>query len=251
GPAFMPAASCDHPIETPVRHPPLKIGTTTATYREAAAVNTLLEALAGQIDAMVNGVIALGGGLVIWRLTNWSRDRADRQAELNTFRQQADALIVAVADVRASADMNHRLWERPWEQVRFMALAAFAAVGEGARVRALGGTEQQMFAAAGGAAARLGLSEIHANKTALAALRGPLVRVHEAAAPLMHHADQRVVETTNELLTAMGDISNTAGLEAALAAFGQAVRAASEPRPSLRVRLRNRLRRRSTTATGN
>ncbi|MET9135150.1 hypothetical protein ABZX44_35890, partial [Streptomyces antibioticus] len=31
GPAFMPATSCDHPIETPVRHTPLKIGTTTAT----------------------------------------------------------------------------------------------------------------------------------------------------------------------------------------------------------------------------
>lgn len=31
GPAFMPAASCDHPIETPLRRPPLKIGTTTAT----------------------------------------------------------------------------------------------------------------------------------------------------------------------------------------------------------------------------
>ncbi len=28
----MPTAGRDHPIETPVRHPPLKIGTTTATY---------------------------------------------------------------------------------------------------------------------------------------------------------------------------------------------------------------------------
>jgi hypothetical protein len=27
----MLATSCDHPIETPVRHTPLKIGTTTAT----------------------------------------------------------------------------------------------------------------------------------------------------------------------------------------------------------------------------
>ncbi|GAA1288409.1 MULTISPECIES: NUDIX domain-containing protein [unclassified Streptomyces] len=31
GPAFMPAASVDHPIETPVRRTPLKIGTTTAS----------------------------------------------------------------------------------------------------------------------------------------------------------------------------------------------------------------------------
>ncbi|MFJ8010765.1 Imm7 family immunity protein [Streptomyces fagopyri] len=28
----MPATSCNHPIETPVRHTPLKIGTTTATH---------------------------------------------------------------------------------------------------------------------------------------------------------------------------------------------------------------------------
>jgi hypothetical protein len=27
----MPAANCDHPIETPVRRTPLKIGTTTAS----------------------------------------------------------------------------------------------------------------------------------------------------------------------------------------------------------------------------
>ncbi|MFE3652878.1 hypothetical protein ACFXO2_34655, partial [Streptomyces sp. NPDC059152] len=31
GPAFMPTADGDHSIETPVRHAPLKIGTTTAS----------------------------------------------------------------------------------------------------------------------------------------------------------------------------------------------------------------------------
>ncbi|MFF1743776.1 hypothetical protein, partial [Streptomyces mirabilis] len=31
GPVFMLATSCDHPIETPVRHTPLKIETTTAS----------------------------------------------------------------------------------------------------------------------------------------------------------------------------------------------------------------------------
>ncbi|MEU7642693.1 hypothetical protein AB0C11_43035, partial [Streptomyces sp. NPDC039016] len=34
GPVLMPAASCDHPIETPVRRTPLKTGTTTATDAE-------------------------------------------------------------------------------------------------------------------------------------------------------------------------------------------------------------------------
>ncbi|GHA70695.1 hypothetical protein GCM10010372_82340 [Streptomyces tauricus] len=214
-------------------------------------MNTLLEALAGQMDTIVNGVIALGSGLVIWRLTNWSRDRADHQVELAVFREQADALIVAVADIRASADLNHRLWERPWEQARFVALAAFAAVGEGARVRVFGGTDRQMFAAAGGAAAKIGLREIHANKAALAALRGPMVRVHEAAAPFLRHADERVVVTTNELLVAVGGIEDTARLEEALAAFGQVVVAVTEPRASRWARLRSRTSRRLTRTTGN
>jgi hypothetical protein len=203
------------------------------------------------MDTIVNGAIALASGLVIWRLTNWSRDRADHQAELATFLERADALIVAVADIRASADLNHRLWERPWEQVRFLVLAASAAAGEGARVRVFGGTDRQVFAAAGGVAARVGLSEIHANKAALAALRGPMVRVHEAAAPFLRHADERVVETTNELLVAVGDIKDTARLEAALAAFGQTVVAIAEPRASLWARLRSRTSRRQIRTAGN
>ncbi|MEU1895713.1 hypothetical protein [Streptomyces pristinaespiralis] len=213
-------------------------------------MNTLLEALAGQADTLVNGVVALATGLVIWRLTNWSRDQADRQTELATFRERADNLIVAVADVRASADLNHRLWERPLQQVRFLALAAFAAAGEGAQTRVLGGSEWQTFASAGGAAAQVGLREIHANKTALAALREPVVRVHAAAASFLRHPDERVVETTNELLAAVGDIKNIARLEEALAAFGQAVVAVSEPRPSLWARLLRRTNRRSTSTTG-
>lgn len=214
-------------------------------------MNTLLEALAGQADTLVNGVVALVTGLVIWRLTNLSRDRADRQTELATFRERADTLIVAVADIRASADLNHRLWERPWEQVRFLALAAFAAFGEGARVRVMGGSEQQTFAAGAGMAARIGLREIHANKTALAALRDPMVRVHAAAAPFLRHPDERVVEKTNELLAAVGDIENTPRLEAALEAFGQAVVAVAQPRPSLWARLRRRTSRRSISTAGN
>ncbi|MET7931326.1 hypothetical protein ABZT43_47365 [Streptomyces sp. NPDC005349] len=194
-------------------------------------MNMLLEALAGQMGTIVNGVVALASGLVIWHLTNWSRDRADRQTELATFRQQADALIVAVADVRASADLNHRLWERPWEQIRGLALAAVAGIGEGARVRVFGGSERQVFAAAGGAAAQMGQIEIHANKAALAALRGPMVRVYEAAAPFLHHADQRVLATTNDLMAALGDIRDTDRLEAALAAFGRAVAAVPNPAP--------------------
>ncbi|MFD5258426.1 hypothetical protein ACFWM5_37130, partial [Streptomyces bobili] len=41
GPAFMPAAGGNHPIETPVRRTPLKIGTTTATKRRDKRPRTL------------------------------------------------------------------------------------------------------------------------------------------------------------------------------------------------------------------
>ncbi|MGW4087061.1 hypothetical protein ACWEGS_28915 [Streptomyces sp. NPDC004822] len=212
-------------------------------------MNTLLEALAGQMDTIVNGVIALGSGLVIWRLTNWSRDRADHQAELATFRERANALVVAAADVRASAAMNRRLWEHPLEVLRLMFLVACAGSGEGARVRAVGGTNRDMILAGLGEAARLSLREAHASKAALAALREPLVRVHEAAGPFLLHADERVVEATNDLLEAVGDIKDAARLDAALDAFGRAVVAVTEPAPSRWARLRTRMsRRRSISA---
>ncbi|CAM5453511.1 hypothetical protein [Streptomyces hirsutus] len=130
-------------------------------------MNTLLEALAGQAETLVNGVVALAGGLVVWRLTNWSRDRADRQTELATTLERAENLIVAVADVRTSVDINHRLWKRPLEQARFLALIAFAVTGAGVHMRVRGGSAREIFAATVGAAARLGLREIRANKTAL------------------------------------------------------------------------------------
>lgn len=209
-------------------------------------MNSLLEALAGQMDTIVNGVIALGSGLVIWYLTNWSRDRADRQAELAAFRTRADALIVAASDVRASAAMTSRLWEHPWEVLRLVFWVTCSGTGEAARVRALGGAPRDMFAAGLGEAARMSLRETHANKTAVAALREPMARVHETAAPLLSHADERVVEATNELLEAVGDVKNSARLDAALAAFGRAVVAATEPRPSRWARLRTRMSRRST-----
>ncbi|MET8893184.1 hypothetical protein [Streptomyces albogriseolus] len=54
------------------------------------------------------------------------------------------------------------------------------------------------------------------------------------------HPWERAVETTNELLAAVGDIKNTTRLETALEAFGQAVVAVSQPRSSMGARLRGR-----------
>ncbi|TQJ37845.1 hypothetical protein [Streptomyces sp. SLBN-115] len=214
-------------------------------------MNSLLEALAGQMDTIVNGVIALGSGLAIWYLTNWSRDRADHQAELTAFRARADALIVAAADLRVTVKLSRRLWEHPGERARTLYLVLCAAIGAGSLVRALGGTNRQVFAVANGEAARVGLREVHANKAVAAALREPMLRFHEAAAPLLRHPDERVVEATNELLAAARDIENNAKLEAALSAFGRVVVAVTEPRPSRWARLRNRMSRRPIGTPGN
>ncbi|MET9773936.1 hypothetical protein ABZ023_06645 [Streptomyces sp. NPDC006367] len=69
------------------------------------------------------------------------------KTELATFREHADNLIVAIADVGASTDLNHRLWDRPWEKARRLFLFVFAAAGEGARMHVRGGSEWQTFAA--------------------------------------------------------------------------------------------------------
>ncbi|MEU9594223.1 hypothetical protein AB0D84_31515 [Streptomyces sp. NPDC048193] len=66
------------------------------------------------IDLLVIATIA-------WRLTNLSRDRADRAdraAEKGSLRTQADALIVAVLDLRHAAAVNRILWEWHANRVR-------------------------------------------------------------------------------------------------------------------------------------
>ncbi|PNG17892.1 hypothetical protein [Streptomyces cahuitamycinicus] len=47
----------------------------------------------------------------------------------------------------------------------------------------------------------------------------------------MRCSDPAVAAATEQLLNACGDVENTACLEAAMEAFGQAVRAATAPRP--------------------
>ncbi|MFE7300127.1 hypothetical protein, partial [Streptomyces sp. NPDC057579] len=68
GPVLMPAASCDHPIETPVRRTPLKTGTTTATKRFDK--NATKRARGDKDvemawDGLVNGVTGATGGAAV------------------------------------------------------------------------------------------------------------------------------------------------------------------------------------------
>ncbi len=69
-------------------------------------------------------------------------------------------------------------------------------------------------------------------------MREPLTRAATAAAPLMRCSDPAVVSATEQLLNAVADVENTARLEAALEAFGQAVNAATTPQLSWWARRR-------------
>lgn len=92
-----------------------------------------------------------------------------------------------------------------------------------------------------GAAAQLLAREIHADKAALAGVREPMKLVAEALAPLVRHPDANVSTTAQRLLDATTAIRDHDRVEAAIGAFGQAVRAAAQPEPSRWTRLRRRL----------
>jgi cysteine sulfinate desulfinase/cysteine desulfurase-like protein len=136
--------------------------------------------------------------------------------------------------------MNRTLWERPLERLTAVGLAAVTFHAGRAGARIMGGTEWLSQAVGMGAAAQLIAREVHANKAAVAAVREPLKHVTEALAPLVHHPDQRVATAAEELLAATSAILDHAQVEAALAAFGEAVRAAIQPVPSRWSRLRRR-----------
>ncbi|MFF2469811.1 helix-turn-helix domain-containing protein, partial [Streptomyces mirabilis] len=64
-PAFMPAASCHHPNETPVRRTPLKIGTTTATERSGLSFRGLIYIEHGRRNPGVLTILDIAKGLEV------------------------------------------------------------------------------------------------------------------------------------------------------------------------------------------
>jgi cysteine sulfinate desulfinase/cysteine desulfurase-like protein len=160
--------------------------------------------------------------LAAW-LTNRSRNRQEQQAELGALRVQADALTVAVAELQGAAAANRLLWEGPAERARSFLLAVLAFAGGAARARIAGGTDNLSGLVGLGQAAELLSWDRRATKQTVAAVREPLARVAAA---------------TEQLLGACADVENTERLEAALEAFGQAVRAATAPRLSWCARRR-------------
>lgn len=141
-------------------------------------------------------------------------------------------MTVAVAELQGAAAANRLLWEGPTERGRTFLLTVLACMAGAARARIAGGTDMQSGLVGFGQAAELLSRERRASKQTAAAVQQPLVRVAAAAAPLMRCPDPAVAASTEQLLSAAGDMENSARLAAALEAFGQTVRAATTPRPS-------------------
>ncbi|MFD3503897.1 hypothetical protein ACFWWC_26180 [Streptomyces sp. NPDC058642] len=194
------------------------------------------------MDKLIELASTLASGAFIAVLATWlnnrSRNRQEQQAEIGALRVQADAMTVAVMELQGTAAANRLLWEGPAERGRTFLLTLLAFAGGAARARIAGGTDVQSGLVGFGQAAELLSRERVASKQTVAAVREPLARAATAAAPLMRCSDPAIVTATEQLLNALADVENTVRLEAALEAFGQAVRAATAPRPSWWARRR-------------
>ncbi|MFE0778882.1 hypothetical protein [Streptomyces sp. NPDC058861] len=68
-------------------------------------MDKLIEALGAPVSS---GIVAL----LTWWLATRARNRQDQEREREALRGHADALIVAVADLRAAGTANQMLWGR-------------------------------------------------------------------------------------------------------------------------------------------
>jgi hypothetical protein len=210
-------------------------------------VDKTLHFFGGHAEKLLDLLIGVFLAYLGWWLANKSRDRADREAEKAALRGQADALIVAVVDLRHAAATNRILWEGPAERARSFLLALLAGAGGVARAQAFGGSERLNITAGLGSAAEMLAGDRRASKEHTARVREPILRLATAAAPLLRHTDASVATAANGLVTAaFAEVENPTRVEAALEAFEGAVRSVLQPSPSVWARLRGRFRR--TTA---
>ncbi|MFF3911548.1 hypothetical protein ACFYZJ_37730 [Streptomyces sp. NPDC001848] len=182
------------------------------------------------------------GSFLTWSVTTATKKRADAKADRATVRVQADALIVAVFEIRAMARTTKVLWGG-WKENGLSLLLAFAA-GWGGFARTAAVTSQddrgrQLAGAAGlGAAADMVSRDRRETKRLNGALMPAMTRVMTAAAPLLRHPDPQVAAATEKLLAAVTEIEATEALDAALSEFGRAVVPVTTAPPSRWRRLR-------------
>ncbi|MEU9245854.1 hypothetical protein [Streptomyces sp. NPDC048385] len=182
------------------------------------------------------GAVALGAWLTALTSSR-AATRADVKAEHDALGGQFDAMLIAVAGLRAAVEADHTLWSNWKEQLRTVALSAVTGLAPGAFVK--GSDRRQIAAVVGGAGWFLAL-ERHQSRTASAGLMPKLTAVAAAAAPLLRHSNREVREATERLMNAVfgyHESRKPQELEAAMADFGTAVRAVLNPAAPARRRL--------------
>ncbi|MFE5400509.1 hypothetical protein ACFQ9Z_03735 [Streptomyces sp. NPDC056580] len=178
--------------------------------------------------------VALGAGLTA--LVN-SRVTANTEAkqERDNLGAQFDAMLVAVAGLRAVVEADRVLWSNWKEQGRTFLLAAVTGLAPASFVR---GSDRREIAAALGGAGWFLAHERHQSRTASAGITPKLEAVVAAAAPLQRHPSREVVTATDTLMTTVfnyHEARNPQQLEAAAADFGVAVRAVLHASPRRRL----------------
>ncbi|MFB7609885.1 hypothetical protein [Streptomyces gardneri] len=168
--------------------------------------------------------------LLAWWLTSVTHKRTARASATASLESQADSLLTAVSQLRASAAAGRVLWDSPAERGRTFLLALLHMAGGAASARLTGRSDHASGLVGLGSAARFLAEERRHGKAASASVVPQSAAILAAAAPLLRHEDPAVAAGAQSVLEAIGDIENDARLDRALRTFNDAVRAALQPR---------------------
>lgn len=172
--------------------------------------------------------VALGSGLTA-RINSSVAARAEAKQERDNLGVQFDAMLVAVAGLRAAVEADHVLWSGWKEQARTFLLAAVTGLAPAAFAK---GSDRREIAAALGGAGWFLAHERHQSRTASASITPKLEAVVAAAAPLQRHPSNQVIQATDTLMAAVFSYHESRDprqLEAAAADLGTAVRTVLHP----------------------
>ena len=205
-----------------------------------AAIARVIHLLTDQIGAMdletyVGGITTLAAVPITWLLTNLTTARANTNADRVQLQNAADALLVAVVDIRGAVTTNHMLRESRLQRCVTVGMAGVAFASGIARAT---GSDRRRALVGSGDVIRLLARERHSANLSLERLSPMMSRVAAAAAPLLHHQNSAVSTTAMELMDSAFDVDNPDRLDAAVDAFGQAIRVATAPPRTLWARLR-------------
>ncbi|QEV69525.1 hypothetical protein CP983_24665 [Streptomyces chartreusis] len=178
--------------------------------------------------------VALGAGLTA-SINSRVAARTEAKQDRDTLGAQFDAMVLAVAGLRAAVEADHVLWSGWKEQARTFLLAAVTGLAPAAFVN---GSDRREVAAALGGAGWFLAHERHQSRAASAGITPKLEAVVAAAAPLQRHPSSEVVDAADRLVAAAFSYHESRApqyLDSAAADFGNAVRSVLNPVPRRRL----------------